>query len=167
MSESHAIVAVRHILRRVTTDTDFAWHMLMTESLRLCCIAECESRKLELEEFCLKMDNAAQDCMIKRMPRITELEAMRDALMAQVATLKEERDDAIDELNDADDGNDDQEDDETEDAVLDDMIGISGLEDLLNYCRLRNERPTVEAVEAAMRGEGIARCLSLMESVVV
>lgn len=167
MSEA-ALAAVRHIIHRVATDSDFAWFMVATESLHLCCIAAAEERQLDLNEYKRLATDAANEQMKRVMPRVKELEAMRNALMAQVDLLTDQLSDAIDSQYDDDDDDDEL----TIPITISSSPASIGpdrgtLSDLLHYCRLRDERPTVEAVEAAVRGVGIGRCLQLMESVVI
>lgn len=47
-------------------------------------------------------------------------------------------------------------------ALRHDSESVSGIEDLLHYCRMRNERPSVEAIETALAGKGLSACLNNM-----
>ena len=156
-SSEMAINAIAHVLRRVQTDSDFAWYMLHTESLSLCIDAFAVMKGRDREELKTRIIAAVQAQFQKTMPRVRELEIMRDALIAQVNSLQEA-------IENADDDDDDDDDDDKPAMFVRETP--DGLIDLLNYCRLRSERPTVEAVEAALDGGGLGECLRHMESAV-
>jgi hypothetical protein len=161
-STEMAVNAISHILRRVQLDSDFAWHMLGTEALSLCLDAYAVMKGKDRDDLKAKIIAAAQQQLQKTMPRIKELEVMRDALIAQVQLLQE----TVDDAHDLDSMDDDDDEIEKESGRPYRFYSPAGMPDLLQYCRLRNERPTVEAIEAALNGFGLGECLRHMESAV-
>lgn len=147
-AESMAIKACRHILNRVTDDSDFAWYMLHTEGLRKCVDAFALWYKRDPDELHKTITDAGTEAIRKRIPRVKVLEA------------------EIDSLRDAGCKSDDEDDWHFEiKALRFSSQSVANVEDLLHYCRMRGERPTVEAIEAALQGHNLARCLWLMEAV--
>jgi len=154
-----AIKACCHILRRMQSDSDFAWHMLGTESAHLCIKAVAESQKEDAEKLKERIESAAIARVQEVLPQIKELQAERDDLLAKIKVLKGE---ATDEPPDFEDGEDDEDDfDDDCEAGCYCIHGTTML-DLLNYCRLRGERPSVEAVEAALEGVDVGQLLMML-----
>ena len=133
------IDAIAHILKRVQTDSDFAWCMLGTEGLRLCVNSFAQHYSRNASELSKEIMRVGTKAIKDRPPQVKALEAAMDSLQDEL--------DAADEDYASSVGND---------------YCAHELEDLLHYCRMRGERPTVEAIEAAIAGKNLAGCLSNM-----
>ncbi len=139
-----AIKAIAHVLRRVQQDPDLAWHMVGTESLALCMQAIAEHQQREADEVRSEIESAIVAMQKQKLSRVEEQQNTILQLNNTLALIVNRPEIFAD--------------DEDDDPQCE-----SSLEDLLQYCRLRNERPTIEAVEAAMRGRKLAHCLQQLE----
>ncbi len=131
--QTPAMEAINHILRRCQTDPDFAWHMMGTESFRLCCIAAAEATGRDESELRAAVEVNVVKMQKKKKTRIEQLER-------EIARLSAMNDSASDSA----------------DSVVEPLNSIS---DLINYCRLRSETPTLDALESALDGKSLALCL--------
>mgnify|MGYP000432076145 CR=1 FL=1 len=139
--QNAAIDAVNHILRRCQTDPDFAWHMMGTESFSLCCLAAAEY--------------ASRDASELRASIEANVATMQKAQKSEIEQLRVE----LQLLQDAADENK-----ETVTSIVNENLRslsepLHAIRDLVNFCRLRGEPPTLEALEAAIEGKSLALCL--------
>lgn len=135
--------AVAHILRRVQKDPNLAWHMVGTESLRLCMDSYADDKGLNAEEFRKTIEANIRTMQKKQTSRIQELQKDIDHLQDELTSTEvsaEETQRESDKL-------------------------WNSLDDLLNYCQLRGESPSIDAIRMAMNGKSLAHCLQCLEPV--
>lgn len=136
-----AMDAINHILRRCQTDPDFAWHMMGTESFALCCEAHAQYLGRDVFEVRGKIEANVAAMQKNRKCRIEQLEAelqlLKDAASRNTATVTDDRNKDLRSLAEP----------------------LNAIRDLIGYCRLRSETPTLDALEAAMEGKSLALCL--------
>ncbi len=153
---SSAIKAIAHVLRRVQIDPDLAWHMVGTESLALCMQAFAEHKQRDPEEFREEIERAIAAMQQVKKSRVLEqqetINCLRNAINSHVC-------------EDSDDDFDDDEEKLLRLEMMQQELAFSRVGELLDYCRIRNERPTIEAVEAALDRKSLAYCLQQLEYV--
>lgn len=140
-----SIVACRHILTRVKQDSNFAWHMANTESLRLVVDAVADDSEFNCEKLRKLTDERIQELLKNEPAELPELRKRVEELEKELAALRGE-DDSVGE-------------------VPEDSFGTracNSIEELLQFCRIRGVSPTVEAVEAALNAKPLHTSLQEM-----
>lgn len=140
--EQQAVEACLYILNRVSEDSDFAWHMMHTEGLSKCIEFVALAKSEDSTSLYDRIHKAGSAAINNRLPRIKELEGEIDELQSIIdqAPVSDFPPQATQKTS------------------------ASNLEELLHYCRIRGENPTVEAIDAALKGRPLASCLSYMEA---
>lgn len=129
--DTKAIAACRHIVDRVRNDSDFAWYMIHTEGLRKCLEAIAHQDQQSVVKLQQSVMQDAQNAMRENIPRVKQLEQQ----VTEAPTGPTEPPSGI-------------------------LKGVARLEELLHYCNLRGEQPTVESIRAAMSGRSFSTCLA-------
>ena len=144
MSDTPTLLnAVAHILRRVQVDPNLAWHMVGTESLRLCMESYAAEKGLEAVEFREKIESSIGAMQKKKKAAVQELQNDIDHLQSELTDTEASAEEAREESEKL----------------------SSSLDDLLNYCQLRKESPSIEAIRMALNGKSFAHCLQCLEPV--
>lgn len=125
--------AVFHILRRVSTDANFAWYMLGTEALRLCVLAAAEALGKPASEVREEVEqNAASNRdepdVVGLRNIVDQLERLSDKEVAEIVEFDEEWQ----------------------------ISRTEAVEELLRFAELGVEQLTVESLRNALEGSAMA-----------
>jgi septal ring factor EnvC (AmiA/AmiB activator) len=154
---SAAIEAIRHILHRVQDDPDFAWHMVGTESLSRCVTAYAVHLGIDPDRMRSDLESNIAAMQTQKKTRIQSLEEQIDSLETQIDSLEETADEAEQSSSDLI---------HAASRVLSRALTqLASVKDLVQYCTFRNAPLSVAAVELALGGHSLGRCLQELESV--
>lgn len=132
--ESESLHACRYLLARMSANSDYAWHMLDTEALRLCVAAVAAADGVDVDVLADEVSARACRQIQHEKPKIEQLRAKLEDMQDDI-DLKEL------------------------DAKLSEPSGdelrLWAVEDLLNHCQLTGRQPTVDALAKAVAGASL------------
>lgn len=152
-NESPALHACRHVLARMRNDSNFAWHMLNTESLRLCVAAVAEADGVHTEQLASEIDTVAGRLMQRQRPKVLDLQDEIDELSDQLVDAEWRADEH--------EGQAERLQDELKPLAICRQVR-SSLADLILHCQMTGRQPTVEALERIHSGQHLEYALMEM-----
>lgn len=147
---SAAFNAILHMIIRVQEDPDFAWHMMGTESWSRCLTAYAEHTGMDEEKVRQDLEAKIGAMQKKKKTRIAQLEEQIELLEDSEAETEQASADLIRQAS------------KELDRALQELRCVK---DLVQYCTFRNAPLSVAAVELALQGKSLGRCLHELESV--